>query len=303
VAGLPLDPTGFSPRRTKFDAVGGTTVTTQPIYQNSQGSANFNPDFSSLPNVGGPFTLGISTDGVYADSTAGNIFQLAAYVNNTGSRATVAVFGFGKGNHVWGGNLIGYTQATGDTAIGLEIDVGNVGGATQSSGAATGLVIVEESGNISGSPSNTAAGLQIQGHDSNSGFASAIRIQANAIDSTNGVGLLYQAVSASAGIGMYFNSSTFATGISFTNGTYTRGIYFNNPTITTGIDFGATGYTQALNFSQITSGVAIKWAPGSTGAGSAALGANCPAVTVSAPYTWIKHLASDGSTVYTPAWK
>ena len=40
-----------------------------------------------------------------------------------------------------------------------------------------------------------------------------------------------------------------------------------------------------------------------TGAGSALLGANCPAVTVTAPYTWFKMLSGDGSTVYVPAWK
>jgi hypothetical protein len=40
-----------------------------------------------------------------------------------------------------------------------------------------------------------------------------------------------------------------------------------------------------------------------TGSGSAALGANCPAVTDSAPYTWFKMTAGDGSTVYVPAWK
>ena len=40
-----------------------------------------------------------------------------------------------------------------------------------------------------------------------------------------------------------------------------------------------------------------------TGAGSAALGSNCPAVTASAPYKWLKMTTSDGSTVYVPAWK
>jgi hypothetical protein len=40
-----------------------------------------------------------------------------------------------------------------------------------------------------------------------------------------------------------------------------------------------------------------------TGAGSAALGSNSPAVTNSAPYTWIQAQAADGSTVYIPAWK
>lgn len=40
-----------------------------------------------------------------------------------------------------------------------------------------------------------------------------------------------------------------------------------------------------------------------TGAGAAALGANCPAVTPGAPYQWLRFATSDGSTVYVPAWK
>jgi hypothetical protein len=40
-----------------------------------------------------------------------------------------------------------------------------------------------------------------------------------------------------------------------------------------------------------------------TGAGSAALGANCPATTATAPYTWIKAFAADNSIVYIPCWK
>ena len=40
-----------------------------------------------------------------------------------------------------------------------------------------------------------------------------------------------------------------------------------------------------------------------TGAGTATLGTNCPAVTPTSPYTWIKMISSDGSTVYVPAFK
>jgi hypothetical protein len=44
--------------------------------------------------------------------------------------------------------------------------------------------------------------------------------------------------------------------------------------------------------------------PGSTGAKSAAMGANCPAVTATAPFTWLQMTGPDGtSTVYVPAWK
>ena len=41
----------------------------------------------------------------------------------------------------------------------------------------------------------------------------------------------------------------------------------------------------------------------STGANSALLGSNCPAVTFTAPYTWITVTTSDGSTGYMPIWK
>lgn len=40
-----------------------------------------------------------------------------------------------------------------------------------------------------------------------------------------------------------------------------------------------------------------------TGSGSASLGANCPAITPTAPYTWIQVKTADGSTAYVPAWK
>ena len=41
----------------------------------------------------------------------------------------------------------------------------------------------------------------------------------------------------------------------------------------------------------------------STGAGSALLGTNSPAITLTAPYTWITVTTSDGSTGYMPIWK
>lgn len=40
-----------------------------------------------------------------------------------------------------------------------------------------------------------------------------------------------------------------------------------------------------------------------TGAGSALLGTNSPASTLTAPYTWVTMKTSDGSTVYFPVWK
>lgn len=66
------------------------------------------------------------------------------------------------------------------------------------------------------------------------------------------------------------------------------------------IKFSMTG-TEVLRFQTATP--FVKFNEGSTGAGSAALGANCPAVTVTAPYTWMKFASADGSTVFVPAWK
>jgi hypothetical protein len=43
--------------------------------------------------------------------------------------------------------------------------------------------------------------------------------------------------------------------------------------------------------------------PNPTGAGSASLGANCPATTTTAPYKWIQVTTQDGSTAYVPCWK
>lgn len=47
----------------------------------------------------------------------------------------------------------------------------------------------------------------------------------------------------------------------------------------------------------------VQYGTNSTGAGTALLSTNCPAVTVSAPYTWIKVITSDNSTAYVPCWK
>jgi len=41
----------------------------------------------------------------------------------------------------------------------------------------------------------------------------------------------------------------------------------------------------------------------STGAGTPLLGTNCPAGTLTAPYTWLSAKSADGSTVFIPCWK
>ena len=52
-----------------------------------------------------------------------------------------------------------------------------------------------------------------------------------------------------------------------------------------------------------TAGDILVAAANTTGAGTPLFGTNSPAVTNTAPYTWLKMLSHDGSTVYVPAWK
>lgn len=67
------------------------------------------------------------------------------------------------------------------------------------------------------------------------------------------------------------------------------------------IDIGAA---QTAASTVLTINGVMKYAgTNSTGAGSALLGANSPASTLTAPYTWITVITSDGSTGFIPVWK
>jgi hypothetical protein len=58
-----------------------------------------------------------------------------------------------------------------------------------------------------------------------------------------------------------------------------------------------SGWTVSVQTIKFTSAVTA------TGVGIPLWGANCPAGTLSAPYTWIRALAPDGSIIYIPAYK
>ena len=86
----------------------------------------------------------------------------------------------------------------------------------------------------------------------------------------------------------------------------TSTLYVKDATASTGattvqFDIGAG---QSSTSTILTLGGVIRFnGQNTTGAGSASLGANSPAVTNTAPYTWIRIVTSDGSTAYIPAWK
>lgn len=69
----------------------------------------------------------------------------------------------------------------------------------------------------------------------------------------------------------------------------------------TGNDYADSGMSSDGTTTTFT---AIKFGgTNTTGSGSAALGSNSPAITNTAPYTWIQVKTSDGSTGYIPVWK
>ncbi len=86
----------------------------------------------------------------------------------------------------------------------------------------------------------------------------------------------------------------------------TSTLYVKDATASTGattvqFDIGAG---QSSTSTILTLGGVVRFnGQNTTGAGSASLGSNSPAVTNTAPYTWIRIVTSDGSTGYFPVWK
>jgi len=101
---------------------------------------------------------------------------------------------------------------------------------------------------------------------------------------------------ATSSEGLYVTSALNSGGGAITT---VYGIKIDNQTV------GGTNYAIYTGSGTVRFGDVVQTASAqeSTGAGSALLAANCPAVTVTAPYKWIKGLTSDGSTVYWPVWK
>ena len=102
-------------------------------------------------------------------NTFANVFIRGAHVDTTSSAPAVAMFGQGvasaTGAMAWGGNFVGYSNASGATGIGIEINYGNL----VSGGQAYGIVIAS-AGNYA-----PQAAVQIQSNNAASVPAVAIR--------------------------------------------------------------------------------------------------------------------------------
>jgi hypothetical protein len=154
-------------------------------------------------------------------------------------------------------------------------------------GASTAAAALTNLGGASLSANNTFTGTQTV-------TASRVLFQLTNTGNGNNLAVHYTgktATGVSQNAGVYFAPNDAAAsrliGLSVDDNTYQLQCDVNGNTTITGT-LKAAGLQVTAN---------------STGSGSAALGANCPAITPSAPYTWIKVTANDGSTVYIPAWK
>jgi hypothetical protein len=251
-----------------------------------QGIGGYNPDGSELPNFAEPPVVQMSTGGLYSEPDTGdnNIFQLASYVENDQDAPTVAVFGYGKGARVFGGNLIGYTNGPGGIAQGLEVDYGNVGvGTTTVNGdqalptatltvadttgaASTGIILANGNyGRYTGKTATTFTGItwEVGGTGtltngttvtfSVGGTSTGVTIAAigsNIGGSPPGVFLQMQAQVASQGsIGVNFNSSSRPAVVS--TGKLIRA---NGESCVNGIDFAGSKFTTAAATLPVDSG-------------------------------------------------
>ncbi|HET6875845.1 MAG TPA: hypothetical protein VFH70_13750 [Acidimicrobiales bacterium] len=149
-----------------------------------------------------------------------------------------------------------------------------------------GLCVAGWSGTSSKSTFTNAftVGIQVGGHASGwmaSGDRSSVGFGIAVEDYTNN-GILIQSAQATGAAGLVINHNTGQTGDLIA-------LQVNNVSVFEIIANGTLKFTAAAN--------------NVTGTGSAALGANCPAVTPGAPYKWLLVQTSDGSNVYIPAWK
>lgn len=127
-------------------------------------------------------------------------------------------------------------------------------------------------------------------------------------------------------VGPVGGDATFAGGTRSDTGTGRAAVLKGGPAVTTGAGgqakvYGADGVGTNQNGGDVVlaGGAAtgsgtpgnidassnpgqLKMYAGTTGAGTALLGANSPAGTLSAPNTWLKVLKSDGTQLYVPAW-
>jgi len=180
------------------------------------------------------------------------------------------------------------------------IPMGNVFGGENLSSAGA-IAYVASSGTLTSNSSFTWNGTYLF-FPQNMGFgwSASDRFTAN----TGGGGFLRLTAAGTTIYNLDRDSLSWAFGKS--NTTTGSTVHIKDATASTGTTLVtiARGAGQTASSTVLTmDGVPQFGGTNTTGAGSALLGANSPATTNTAPYTWIRIVTSDGSTAYIPAWK
>ncbi len=191
------------------------------------------------------------------------------------------------------------------TLYGLYVAAQNLGGTNYAIYTNAGLVRFGDNAAILATP-NADTVLRMSGALANSVAAGQIGIDLESVPTSSATGSMTQlymrnrsaaaAYTQGAAYCAYIDTTNYGSGSTVTAG---YGVYIANQT-GAGTNYAIYTNTGTVRFGDV---VQTASAQESTGAGSALLAANCPAVTITAPYKWIKGLTSDGSTVYWPVWK
>jgi hypothetical protein len=211
--------------------------------------------------------------GSYNDSGAGNIFQISSWLDNLGTRNSVAVFGQGRAmgasSRAWGGNFVGYTGAAGAFSQSVEIDFGVANGISFQQAWALAI----NAGGTTGAPGvNNAVGINFDSLGAGGIYSRVIRFnnaglaqpyQGSLIETGNAGGAI------TAPLGIDFSNAQFGTAAIKTksfqvdpNGIITVGaVGGNSGTITF---LGSTSGSNTLSVA--ASGGTLQTGPLSTGA-------------------------------------
>lgn len=152
----------------------------------------------------------------------------------------------------------------------------------------------------------TATGSGFAGFYAN-GSANNLQLGAN-----SSARIVIKASNGSVGIGpsntsptgtLHVFDATASTGTTRTVIKAGAGDISTDPLLSIQNNAGTSNFSVTRDGGVTLAGIARFNGTNTTGAGAAVLGANSPAVTLTAPYTWIQVTTSDGSTAYIPVWK
>lgn len=174
-------------------------------------------------------------------------------------------------------------------------DTGNLALKTTQNGTLATRVWISGAGNVGIGTSSPIGLLNIYGD------SQRLVMQTNS--SSGQTGVLFQSADGTSNKSEILHDTGNLSLKTTQNGTLATRVWISGTNGDVGVGTDAPTKRLDVNGDLRVRGIVEFDAGNTTGSGSAALGANSPAIVVSAPYTWIQIVTQDGSTAYVPAWK